>query len=148
MLIFAFYGASYNEISFAVTVLAMKTIALYRAEPVAPQADSRPEWIMIEQMENGHLAAEGRWFAQNLAQVAWYVNDIGGMDKARIATVDIPSTDLERYRVINQPEARRFSKDPENEFFIPAELAQQRRTVESQELIDTIRAEAHQLKNA
>ena len=99
---------------------------LYRVEPDGPD-DKRPDWIRQAQAETGHLDAEGRWFVADAALLAWYREDASG--PTRTAYVDVPSSDLEQYRVANSEErigvrpVKSFSRDPENEFFLPRTLA-------------------------
>ena len=87
------------------------------------------------QRESGHLAAEGRWFTRDREALIWYREDKGPEARPVVVFVDVPERMLERLRVSNQPEPARFSRDPENEFFLPASLARMKRRLGAAELI-------------
>jgi hypothetical protein len=99
---------------------------LYRVEPDGPEV-GRPDWVRQAQAESGHLEAEGRWFVADPVLLDWYREDAAG--PTRTVFVDVPTADMERYRVANSEEriglrpVRSFSRDPENEFFLPRALA-------------------------
>ena len=104
---------------------------LYREEPirVAPVAD----WIADGLRATGALDARDRWFVQDRTMLDWYREDAAG--PTRTVFVDIPTADLEAYRVCNVTETiagrapASFSKDPANEFFVPRAVADTRRAV-------------------
>jgi hypothetical protein len=111
--------------------LSAATVRLYRAEaPLQPVAD----WIERGAIDAGVAEAAGRWFTTDLAALEWYLKDAG--PNARVVAVDVPAPVLEQYRVSNSTEVIRgravksFSRDPENEFFLPRALADQRRPAE------------------
>ena len=98
------------------------TIRLYRAESVA-EGKVLPEWINQGVKESGAEQARGRWFTDNPDVVAWYVQDA---PKPRLTYIDIPQATAEAYRVSALPPghaARRFSRDPGAEFFLPTQLS-------------------------
>lgn len=104
---------------------------LYRAEaPERPVSD----WIEQGARERGITEARGRWFTADRDALDWYVKDVG--PGARIFAVDISHQDIERYRVSNSAEIiagrsiKSFSRDPENEFFLPRDIAGQRRQID------------------
>lgn len=101
---------------------------LYRVEPAGP-SKPRSEWLAQATEASGQNAAQGRWFVQDPALLDFYRKDIEtGGGPARLVTVDVPTTELDKYRVSNVEERiagrrpREFSADPENEFFLPREL--------------------------
>jgi hypothetical protein len=103
---------------------------LYRVEPI-PGGREWAEWEKITREELGIARAEGRWFVADPSLLDWYREDAIG--PTRTVYVDVPTDDLERYRVSNSTEqyghrpVRSYSRDPENEFFLPRELADQKR---------------------
>lgn len=103
---------------------APETVRLYRLEPTGP--DVRPDWIKQEQAASGHAGAEGRWFVQDPKMLDWYRQDAGDAP-TRIVSIDVPRSQLEQYRVANADKGvQRYSRDPQNEFFVPRELADRR----------------------
>jgi conjugative relaxase-like TrwC/TraI family protein len=122
-----------------------RTVRLYRAEaPDQPVAD----WIAQGARDAGTTEASGRLFTTDRTALDWYVKDAG--PNARVVAVDVPASLVETYRVINSTEViagravRSFSRDPENEFFLPRELAEQRKPVEQLEAAESERAEPRQ----
>jgi hypothetical protein len=97
-------------------------VRLYRAEP-SVKAD-HPDWVRDSLAENGHSGAEGRWFTQDQEALDWYKKDINPEGKPHVVYIDVPASELEKYRVSNVPDAKRFSRDPENEFFVPRDVAE------------------------
>lgn len=100
------------------------TIRLYRVEVAPENRVAVPEWIQQAQRANGHAEAMDRWFTADPGTLDWYRADIGG--PSRTTYIDVNKALAEQYRVSNQPDVRRFSRDPENEFFVPRKLADRR----------------------
>lgn len=103
---------------------------LYRAQPdlshPSLEVTETPDWVRQGQELSGHTAAQGRFFTADPSHLKFYTDDIG--KAAETVGVDVPTAELEKYRVSNvKPEGnvdpRRFSRDPNNEFFLPPELA-------------------------
>jgi hypothetical protein len=100
---------------------------LYRVEAV-PRGGETPEWIKQGQDALGIAEASGRWFVADPALLDWYREDAAG--PTRTVFVDVPTADLESYRVSSSTEqigrrpVRSYSRDPENEFFLPRALAE------------------------
>lgn len=101
-------------------------VRLYRIEP--RHKSDLPDWIVRGLAESGHSEAEGRWFVRDPEMLDWYREDIAG--EARVVFVDVPPEDAEKYRVSNIQETiglrpvKSFSKDPENEYFLPRAVAE------------------------
>lgn len=96
---------------------------LHRAEAVT-DGKTIPEWIKQGMKDNGAADAQGRWFTDKQELLDWYKRDAG--PNHVIKSVNVPNDDLEKFRVSNLPKdhpARKYSADPENEFFIPRGLA-------------------------
>jgi len=95
---------------------------------------------------SGHTEAEGRWFVADPSMLDWYREDAAG--PTRTVYVDVPTVDLDQYRVSNSQEriGRRsvasYSKDPENEFFLPREIAATRQELSAGSDYDRRLAEA------
>jgi hypothetical protein len=95
---------------------------LYRIQTERPVA-LKP-WVAHLQGEAGALAAAGRWFTTDPEALAFYANDL---DHPVLVTLDVPAPAVTAYRVAAQPwtlddgsRPRAFSRDPENECFVPA----------------------------
>lgn len=103
---------------------------LYRGRPVPGQQPKKlPEWVGQE-IE----PVAGRWFASGKDIAGWYIRPehIGEM-KGEMVYVDVPSSDVGKYRVSSaSPEVRSFSSDPENEYFLPRELASKAASIKEQ----------------
>ena len=101
-------------------------VTLYRAEAAAT-GRRPPEWIKEAQDRSGHTEASGRWFTSQQDALVWYLRDAG--PRARVFTVEVPSSELDACRVSNSMEViagrsvASFSRDPANEFFLPRALA-------------------------
>ena len=93
---------------------------LYRIEPTK-KADY-PDWLKEMRKEKGFEDAQGRWYTDDETTLDWYREDTG--TENRTVYIDVPTEQVEQYRVINQPDkVKRFSKDPNTEFFVSTELA-------------------------
>lgn len=101
---------------------------LYRVEVDPKHRKPVSDWIKDGQRNSGHTAAEGRWFVADTKMLDFYINDTGA-DRARIVAIDVPTADLEKFRVSKTEETvagrspKSFSKDPENEFFLPSDVS-------------------------
>lgn len=99
-------------------------VRLYRGE--APETGVQlPPWLQEDPNVNQiRDTARGRWFTDDVELAKWYQKDAG--EHGKLTYIDVPTDQLEQYRVVNNPEAMRFSLDPNREFFIPKELADAR----------------------
>lgn len=77
------------------------TATLYRAE-AAPTGWRPPEWIKEAQDRSGQTEASDRWFTRHQDGLEWYVRNAG--PRARVFTVDVPTSELEAFRVSNNKE--------------------------------------------
>ncbi len=91
-------------------------------------ASATPEWLADAYSQSDNAKAAGRWFMpDDAAQIAWYMKDAG--EGARLTSVRVPTSDLEKYRVINIDrtedglDPQRYSRDAQSEFFLPKEIA-------------------------
>src|ERR1700722_18546099 len=100
------------------TELAPGFTRLYRVEPASKA--SIPDWKRDHPLMAGILEAQGRWFVSDPTLLDWYLEDSIGRMKTMF--VDVPTADLENYRVSNSNErighrlVRSYSKDPDIEF--------------------------------
>ena len=107
-------------------------VRLYRAEYAGPRRNI-PDWITQGQDASGHTEAAGRWFVEDRSMLDFYLNDIG--EHGAVFYVDVPEEVAARSRVSSTSETvmgrtpASFSKDPENEFFLPREFADVRERV-------------------
>lgn len=96
---------------------------LYRAGALPRDTEaalaSMSEWLAAAVRESGAHEAWGRYFTDVRSIAAWYAADCG----RPIVRIDVPAASARAWRVDANPEARRFSRDPEREFFLPAGVA-------------------------
>src|SRR5262249_28262894 len=89
---------------------------LYRVEPI-PSGREWAEWEKNARDGLGITQAEGRWFVADPSMLDWYREDAIG--PTRTVYVDVPTADLEKYRVSSSTEqygrrpVKSFSRDPE-----------------------------------
>jgi hypothetical protein len=106
-------------------------ITLYRAESNPKDRIEPAEWIKTQPSYQRTQEASGRWFTDDLEEAQWYIdNEYPG---GRIVSVQIPRSDVEKYRVskIALKEGNKnasenpaaFSRRPEKEFFLPKEIS-------------------------
>ena len=98
---------------------------LYRGEPAKALSTRLPKWVNRSPEYSDIAQATGRWFTDVPEIADWYLREAGST--GRVSTVKVPRSQLEKYQVQNIPEARRFSGDPEREFFLPSEIAETRK---------------------
>lgn len=84
----------------------------------APNPDS---WVWQGLVASGGWDAMGRWFVSDVSILSWYARDAGSF---RIVSIDVDPADAEKWRVSRNPQAQRFSRDEENEFFLPRDVAE------------------------
>lgn len=90
---------------------------LYRGQPRVTR--EQPEWIRLMQIQSGVYAARGRWFTPELSIAQWYVDEC---DDGIIMFIDVPDEQVAQYQV-SQLTEKRYSLDPEHEYFVPREWA-------------------------
>jgi hypothetical protein len=91
-------------------------VRLYRGEYGGEPAQF-PDWLEQARVERGITDAQGRWFTDKPEIAKWYVHNAG--EHGRMLYLDAPKGVAERGRVAGIPSARKFSADPDNEFFLP-----------------------------
>ena len=89
----------------------------------------------------------GRWFADNKTSLNFYLDD---QENARSAHyVDVPTSDLDQYRVANHPahpdlttpdNPRPFSGNPQHEFYLPQDLADAKQTLPHNTIQEVLKA--------
>lgn len=113
---------------------------LYRVEPLHPgNEDNLAPWLRESDEFKKIREVTGRWFAADRENVNWYIEHSrkDGIEH-QVTYVDLPRNDAERYRVSNLAdpegdEARSYSRRPEEEFFLPREMADRRQKIDWQE---------------
>ncbi len=109
---------------------------LYRVDGV-PGA-GLPDWLQESDEAKKIKGATGRWFTADPEHLEFYLRDAG--PGAKINIVDVPTSELEQFRVTNQPpEVSRYSARPHEEFFLPRSIADRREVVRAEDLPETIR---------
>lgn len=114
------------------------TTRLYRGEAKPGSGKPVADWVKQRQKELGVDQAKGRWFTDR-ENAEWYKNDAV---EGRVTHVDVPSEDIEKYRVSNNAEVSKYSKDPEREFFLPREIADSAREETPASNVDTAAKES------
>jgi broad specificity phosphatase PhoE len=101
---------------------AQGMVRLYRGETVPGTGRGLPEWVRQAEVSGGVQQASGRWFTDQPEIAKWYQQEAaadGG--KARLTYIDVPEDVAKQYNVANHPDAAKFSRDPDREFFLPPE---------------------------
>lgn len=89
------------------------------------------DWLAQALDESGASEAMGRWFVLDPGLLAFYAED-AGLGAPRISYLDVCLAEMEGWRVSRVKERlagrlpASFSKDPENEYFVPQDLARSR----------------------
>lgn len=103
---------------------------LFRIEPGRRLA--KAAWLEEAIKNSGAGAAEGRWFTDNPEALPFYLADQEGLSP-RLVVVDLPSATAQPFRVDRLDglaaeglHPKRFSRDPEREFFLPPEMTRTR----------------------
>lgn len=116
------------------------TTRLYRVDSPKAAAHGVPEWMHGDEKYEAIKGATGRWFAQDPSELPFYLKDSD--PGATVTHVDVPTKDLEKYRVTNAaPEVKQFSARPDKEFFVPKDLAAQRTETHPDDLPPDVRAQ-------
>jgi hypothetical protein len=103
-----------------------KDYPLYGMTPESPEFPQL-DWVDQAVVEAGDNHAVGRWFTPDRSAVDWYgENENWGRP---LYCVDIPETQALEWLVASNPQVHRFSRDPENEYFIPADIANEAKPV-------------------
>lgn len=105
-------------------------VRLYRGEAL-PSGKKLPDWVTRGLEESGAKDAAKRWYTDDPKIAEWYLGDAtaaGG--KGHLKYVDVPPDVFEASGVAKNPAARKFSADPDREFFLPREWADRARPVE------------------
>jgi hypothetical protein len=117
-------------------------VRLYRGETATPDTQSDiPEWVAESPEYQATQQATGRWFTESVDEARHY-NTVHGDGTGKISYVDVPENELENYRVTNNPEAKKFSGRPEEEFFLPPDLAGARKELKNSTPEPTVLAPA------
>lgn len=101
-------------------------LRLYRIEPRQPQPVA--DWLREALVAEGAWAAQGRWFTQDPQALAFYAADQAHVESA-LRWIDVPTEQAQAWCVSRMERSsdglspQRFSRDPENEFFLPSEEA-------------------------
>lgn len=102
-------------------------VRLYRGETSLKAGENIPDYIKQSDEYKETVDATGRWFTESQAEARHYTTK-QGVGKG-VTYIDVPKADLDKYRVSNNPAARKFSARPETEYFLPRNLADARQDV-------------------
>jgi hypothetical protein len=102
---------------------------LYRAEThKAPGEGPLPDWLVRSPEARVIKDVAGRWFYSTRGEAESFAKSFGGASTG-VSYVDVPMGDFESYRVSNQPGVAVHSRRPDEEFFVPRDVADRRRLV-------------------
>lgn len=99
---------------------------LYRVGPLPAEASVLLEhsqvsdWLKEATAATGQNDATGRWFTSSMKAALWYSREHPGYGLRR---VDVPSDLADGWRASLHPSARRFSSQPQHEYFLPRHIA-------------------------
>ncbi|GAI23144.1 unnamed protein product, partial [marine sediment metagenome] len=111
-----------------------ETIRLYRAEEKPGSGNKAPDWVEQYPEWQRTNQAVGRWFTDDLEEAEWYLNNM--FIDGKIVTVEVPKEVANRYRVSNlekgggkdiEENPFAFSRRPEIEYFLPRNIAHQKK---------------------
>ena len=111
-----------------------KTVRLYRAEERAGNGKGVPDWVKQDPAYQRSQQAQGRWFTDDLKEAEWYIDN--EYPNGKIVVVKVPKEVADRYRVSQlkkiggktvEGNPFAFSQRPEKEYFLPRNIANQKR---------------------
>ena len=112
---------------------AKKMATLYRGETsiIGPSAKPPPDWMLEDKDYLAANDAAGRWFSRTPEEAQWYIDHAAKMGKTTgMSSLEVPEEDLVKYLVANQPkEVRSHSRRPDEEYFLPKDLAATRKRI-------------------
>lgn len=103
-----------------------KSVTLYRWQ--ANPGKGVPEWMQSSPEYQKSKAAEGGWYTEKPENLDFYKQD--GPD-GRVVTIQVTPEEAAKYKVTNNPEAAKFSRDPNTEYYIPSQALSQIKPIES-----------------
>ena len=115
-----------DDVEFEVPPPAKDFTRIYRFAVKNPERAKVADWIADTEKYQNMLKATGRWFSDDIDEAKWYESLT---PEGELLYIDIPTKDLESYRVSNIIETpdglnpRAESRRPEKELFLPREIA-------------------------
>jgi hypothetical protein len=112
---------------------------LYRAQAKSVISNV-PDWVKSDLKYQNLMSASGRWFTDDIEEAKWYIKNEYPNGDGQLVYLDIPTVDLEKYRVSNMKDKGgkdqnenpvAFSLRPEKEFFVPIELSKETKILKS-----------------
>jgi len=98
-------------------------VRLWRGK-VSMQDAEIPDWMTTQPQFSAIEDATDRWFARTPEQAYWYIEqEMSVGDTADFFYLDVPEEEAADYLVSENEEVAPFSADPENEWFVPSEIA-------------------------
>lgn len=96
---------------------------LWRTESAEPDFEI-PDWMYEVPGFKESVEARGRWFSDaDEARREWYRKEAGANFREKY--IDVPNEQVKAYSVKNSPEALKFSREPDFEYFLPKDVADQ-----------------------
>lgn len=150
-----FKGPGFNPFQEAATIVMEGNIGstadiipkgytrLYRGETSSPSDSPLPDWLRDSpEMKN---RPKGSFFSATIEEAKYYDKKFGD-GTGRITYVDIPTSDLEKYRASNN-EGGQFSAPglSEIEFFLPEELSNTRKSINEKSFLQTSNSKQDQI---
>lgn len=115
-----------DDVEFDVPPPAKDFTRIYRFGVKDPKRAKVADWIAETEKYQNMIKATGRWFSDDIDEAKWYESLT---PEGELLYIDIPTKDLESYRVSNIIETpdglnpRAESRRPEKELFLPREIA-------------------------
>ncbi len=103
----------------------------------APKSLVKPGFVRLYRGEGEALGDyfepsqfKGMWWTDNLKTTQSYTKPVLGKETGKTYYIDIPKSEIEKYKVSKNPEAVKYSFQPEEEYLIPLELTKGRKLIE------------------
>jgi hypothetical protein len=115
-----------DDVEFDVPPPAKDFTRIYRFGVKNPERAKVADWVAESETYQDMLKSTGRWYEDNLDAAMWYMKE---NPEGEVVYVDIPTKDLESYRVSNIVmtedglNPKKFSARPETELFVSREIA-------------------------
>lgn len=118
------------------------TVRLYRFGPTPAEAAARLEgnpslrnWARASLESSGAAAAAGRWFTSDRASAESYSQVHAAY---QLRHVDVALGDAARWKADDHPNAQRFTREPETDYFLPSIVANQATRTERSQPIEML----------
>lgn len=96
-------------------------VTLYRGQSRPGSGPGVPEWVRQDpRFQAVQRDVSGRWFTDDPSIAEWYAREAGN---GEVVEVSVPRKVADQFQVRKQPDAARFSRDLDREYFLPRDIA-------------------------